>query len=83
MTGITNPTDVLLPVQNMVMAIQCSIVLQDVSVKLQGKTSILFPPAEEEMYKAKVCLQRIDQPSSNQPRLRGRKRERTHNSRLA
>ena len=82
-TGIKNPTDVLLPVQNMATAIQCSIVLQDVSVKLQGKTSILFPPAEEEMYKAKVCLQQIDQPSSNQPRLRGRKRERTHNNRLA
>ena len=82
-TGIKNPTDVLLPVQNMATAIQCSIVLHDVSVKLQGKTSILFPPAEEEMYKAKVCLQWIDQPSINQPRLRGKKRERTHNSRLA
>ena len=82
-TGIKNPTDVLLPVQNMATAIQCSIVLKDVSVKLQGKTSILFPPVEEEMYKAKVCLQRIDQPSSNQPRLRGRKGERTNNNRLA
>ena len=82
-TGTKTPTEVLLPVQNMAMAIQCSIVLQDVSVKLQGKTSILFPPAEEEMCKAKVCLQQIDQPSSNQPRLRGKKRERTHSNRPA
>ena len=49
--------DVVLPVQNIVTAIPCSIVLQDVSVKLQGKTSVLFPPSEEEMSKAKVCLQ--------------------------
>ena len=78
-----NPIDVVLPVQNMATAIPCSIVLQDVSVKLQGKTSVLFPPTEEEMCKAKVCLQRIDQPSGNQPRLRGKKRKRSHNNRLA
>ena len=53
----SNPPDVVLPVQNMATAIPCSIVLQDVSVKLQGKTSVLFPPTEEEMCKAKVCLQ--------------------------
>ena len=82
-TETKNPTDVLLPVQNMATAIPCSIVLQDVSVKLQGKNSVLIPPTEKEMCKAKVCLQQIDQPSGNQPRLRGRKRERTHNNRLA
>ena len=59
------------------------IVLQDVSVKLQGKTSVLFPPTEEEMCKARVCLQQIDQPSDSQPHLRGRKRQRTQNNRLA
>ena len=75
--------DVLFPVQNIATAIPCSIVLQDVSVKLKGKTSVLFPPSEEEMCKAKVCLQRIDQPSDNQPRLRGRKRQRTPSNRLA
>ena len=73
----------VLPVQNIVTAIPCLIILQDVGVKLQGKTSVLFPPTEEEMCKAKVCLQRIDQPSDNQPRLRGRKRQRTQNNELA
>ena len=82
-TETKNPTDVLLPVQNMATVIPCLIVLQDVSIKLQGKTSVLFPPTEEEMCKAKVCLQWIDQPSGNQPQLRGRKRERTHHNRLA
>ena len=70
----SKPPDVVLPVQNIATAIPCLIILQDVSVKLKGKTSVLFPPSEEEMCKAKVCLQRIDQPSDNQPRLKGRKR---------
>ena len=48
---------VVLPVQNIVTAVPCSIILQDVSVKLKGKTSVLFPPSEEEMCKARVCLQ--------------------------
>ena len=79
----SKPPDVVLPVQNIATAIPCLIILQDVSVKLQGKTSVLFPPSEEEMCKAKVCLPRIDQPSDNQPHLRGRKRQRTKNNRLA
>ena len=53
----SKPPDVVLPVQNIATAIPCSIILQDVSVKLNGKTSVLFPPSEEEMCKAKVCLQ--------------------------
>ena len=48
---------VVLPVQNIATAVPCSIILQDVSVKLKGKTSVLFPPSEEEMCKARVCLQ--------------------------
>ena len=35
---------VVLPVQNIVTAVPCLIILQDVSVKLKGKTSVLFPP---------------------------------------
>ena len=54
---ISKPPDVVLPVQNIATAIPCSIILHDVSVKLKGKTSVLFPPSEEEMCKAKVCLQ--------------------------
>ena len=80
---MNNPIDVVLPIQNKVTAIPCLIVLQDVSVKLRGKTSMLFPPTEEEMCKAKVCLQQLDQASGNQPRLRGKKRKRTNNNRLA
>ena len=82
-TETKNPTDVLLPVQNIATATPCSIVLQDISVKLQGKTSVLIPPTEKEMCKAKLCLQWIDRPSDNQPRFRGRKGERTYNNRLA
>ena len=48
---------VVLPVQNIATAVPCLITLQDVSVKLKGKTSVLFPPSEEEMCKARVCLQ--------------------------
>ena len=59
-TETKNPTDVLLPVQNIATATPCSIVLQDISIKLQGKISVLIPPTEKEMCKAKVCLQRID-----------------------
>ena len=75
------PSQVVLSVQNIVTAVPCSIILKDVSVKLKGKTSVVFPPSEEEMRKAKVCLQWIDQPSDNQPRLRGRKRQRSQNNR--
>ena len=82
-TETKNPTDVLLPVQNIATATPCSIVLQDISVKLQGKISVSIPPTEKEMCKAKVCLQWIDRPSDNQPRFRGRKRERRYNNRLA
>ena len=70
------PSQVVLPVQNIATAVPCSIILKDVSVKLKGKTSIVFPPSEEEMCKVKVCLQWIDQPSDNQPRPRGRNRQR-------
>ena len=48
---------VVLPVQNIATAVPCLIILQDVSVKVKGKTSVLFPPSEEEMCKARVCLQ--------------------------
>ena len=58
-TETKNPTDVLLPVQNMATATPCSIVLQNISVKLQGKTSVLIPPTEKEMCKAKVCLLKV------------------------
>ena len=61
------PSQVVLSVQNIATAVPCSIILKDVSVKLKGKTSVVFSPSEEEMCKAKVCLQRIDQPSDNQP----------------
>ena len=73
----SKPSQVVLPVQNIVTAVPCSIILKDVSVKLKGKTSVVFPPSEEEMCKVKVCLQWIDQTSDNQPRLRGRKRQRS------
>ena len=75
------PSQVVLPVQNIVTAVPCSMILKDVSVKLKGKTSVVFPPSEEEMCKAKVCLQWMDQPSDNQPQLRGRKRQRSQNTR--
>ena len=77
----SKPSQVVLPVQNIATAVPCSIILKDVSVKLKGKTSVVFPPSEEEMCKVKVCLQWIDQPSDNQPRLRGRKRQRLQNNR--
>ena len=51
------PSQVLLPVHNLATAVPCSIILKDVSVKLKGKTSVVFPPPEEEMCKARVCLQ--------------------------
>ena len=54
------PSHVVQPVQNPATLIPCSIVLKDVSVKLKGKTSVVFLPPEEEMCKAKVCLQRVD-----------------------
>ena len=53
----SKPSQVVLPVQNIVTAVPCSIILQDVSVKLKGKTSVVFPPSEEEMCKVRVCLQ--------------------------
>ena len=73
----SKPSQVVLPVQNIVTAVPCSIILKDVSVKLKGKTSVVFLPSEEEMCKVKVCLQWIDQTSDNQLRLRGRKRQRS------
>ena len=54
------PSQVVNPVQNTATSIPCSIVLKDVSVKLKGKTSVVFPPPEEVMCKAKVCLQQVD-----------------------
>ena len=63
----SKPSQVVLPVQNIATAVPCSIILKDVSVKLKGKTSVVFPPSEEEMCKVKVCLQWIDQTSDNQP----------------
>ena len=77
----SKPSQVVLPVQNIATAVPCSIILKDVSVKLKGKTSVVFPPSEEEMCKVKVCLQWIDQTSDNQPRLRGRKRQRSPSNR--
>ena len=65
---------VVQPVKNTATSIPCSIVLKDVSVKLKGKTSVVFPPSKEEMCKAKVCLEHVDQEQDNLPRLRGRKR---------
>ena len=49
-------------------------------MKVKGKTSVVFPPTEEDMCKAKVCLQHIDQVSSDLPQLRGRKRQRSQGS---
>ena len=69
------PSHVVQPVQNPATSIPCSIVLKDVSVKLKGKTSVVFPPPEEEMCKAKVCLQTVDRKKVVLPRLRGRKRQ--------
>ena len=77
----SSPSQTVLPVQNPVTAVPCSIILKDVSVKLKGKTSVVFPPSTEEMCEAKVCLQRIDHASSDLPRLRGRKRQRSHSNR--
>ena len=65
---------VVQPVKNTVTSIPCSIILKDVSVKLKGKTSVVFPPSKEEMCKAKVCLERVDREQDNLPWLRGRKR---------
>ena len=71
------PSQTVLQVQNPVTAVPCSIILKDVSVKLKGKTSVVFPPSEEEICKAKVCLQQIDHVSNDLPQLRGRKRQRS------
>ena len=77
----TKSSQVVLAVQNVATAVPCSIVLTDVSVKLKGKTSVVFPPSEKEMYKAKVCLQRVDQTRDTRPQLRERKRQRTQGNR--
>ena len=61
------PLQTMLQVQNPATSVPCSIILKDVSVKLIGKTSVVFPPTEEEMCKAKVCLQRIDHISKDLP----------------
>ena len=53
------PSQTILQVQNPLTAVPCSIILKDVSVKLKGKTSVVFPPSEEEICKAKVCLQQM------------------------
>ena len=79
----SRPLQTVLPVQNPVAAVSCSIILKDVSVKLKGKTSVVFPPSEEEMCKARVCLQQIDHARSDLPRLRGRKRQRSQGNRPA
>ena len=60
---------VVQPVKNTATSIPCSIVLRHVSAKLKGKTSVVFPPSKEEMCKAKVCLERVDQKQDNLPRL--------------
>ena len=61
------PSQTKLYAQNLGTSVPCSIVLKDVSVKLKGKTSVVIPPTEEIMSKAKVCLQRIDSASSVLP----------------
>ena len=61
------PSHVVQPVQNPATSIPCSTVLKDVSVKLNGKTSVVFPPSEEEMCKARVCLQRVDRKNVDLP----------------
>ena len=68
---------VVQPAKNAATSIPCSIVLKDVSVKLKGKSYVVFPPSETEMCKAKVCLKRVDGANVTLPRLRGRKRKRT------
>ena len=75
-TKANKPSEVVLPVQNKATSVPCSIILHDVSVKLKWKTSVVFSPTEEEMCKAKVCLEQIDQSKRDLPRLRGRKRQR-------
>ena len=77
----TTPSQTKLYVQSLVTSVPCLIILKDVSVKLKGKTSVVFPPTEEEMCKAKVCLQQIDCASSDLPQLRGRKRQRSQGNR--
>ena len=72
---------VVQPVKNTATSIPCSIVIRDVSAKLKGKTSVVFPPSKEEMSKAKVCLERVDRKTDNLPQLRGRKRQRSQGSR--
>ena len=61
------PTQTILPVQNPATSVPCSIILKGVSVKLKGKTSVVFPPTKEEMCKAKVCLQHIDHATDDLP----------------
>ena len=47
---------VIQPSKNTVTSVPCSIVLTDVSVKLKGKSYVVFPPSETDMSNAKVCL---------------------------
>ena len=61
------PSHTVQPVQNPATSIPCSIILKDVSVKLIGKTSVMFSPSEEEMCKARVCLQRVDRKTGDLP----------------
>ena len=68
---------VIQPAKNTATSIPCSIVLKDVSVKLKGKSYVVFPPSETDMCNAKVCLKRVDEPKDSLPRLRGRKRKRS------
>ena len=72
---------VIQPVKNTATSIPCSIILKDVSVKLKGKTCVVFPPSKTEMCKAKVCLERVDRDQDTLPRLRGRKRSQSQGNR--
>ena len=47
---------VIQPSKNTATSVPCSIVLTDVSVKLKGKSYVVFPPSETDMSNAKVCL---------------------------
>ena len=72
---------VIQPTKNTATSVPCSIVLKDVSVKLKGKSYVVFPPSETYMCKAKVCLKRVDETKDTSPRLRGRKRKHSKGSR--
>ena len=76
-------SQVIQPSKNTATSIPCSIVLKDVSVKLKGKSYVVFPPSKTNMCKAKVCLKRVDEPKDTLPRLRGRKRKRSVGNRPA